>query len=81
MTTAAAEVSIDGGRGRVGRRSGCGGGSGLGRGLLHLLFEMNFGVTLLFVGSREFSPADVAREGLFARVSANVRCEVIRTGE
>ena len=39
---------------------------------------MNFGVTLLFVGSRKLPAADVAGEGLLAGVSANVRGQVIR---
>ena len=82
-SAASAEVSIDGycGRGRGVGGCGCCSCGGLGRGLLHFLFEMDFGVTLLFVGSSEFSPANVAREGLLARVSANVGREVIRTGE
>lgn len=61
--------------------SSCGGGCGLGGSFLHLLFEMHLGVSLLFVGTGKFSSADVAGEGLFPGVCANVRGQVIRAGK
>ena len=78
-TAALAEIPFSGGGGGGGGRCRCSGG--LGGSLLHLLLKMDFGVTLLFVGSRELPAADVAGEGLLPRVSANVRGEVIRPGE
>ena len=79
-TAALAEIPFSGGGGGSGG-GGCRCGGGLGGSLLHLLLEMDFGVTLLFVGSCELPAADVAGEGLLPRVSANVRGEVIRPGE
>jgi len=49
--------------------------------LLHPLLEVHFGVPLLLVGPRELPSADVAREGLLARVRPNVGGEVVGARE
>jgi hypothetical protein len=48
---------------------------------LNALFQMNFRVSLLFVGSREFSATRIARERLFTCMSTDMSCEMIRSRE
>lgn len=42
---------------------------------------MHFGVPFLFVASRKFTTTHIAREWLLARVSPDVRGQMVRPGE
>lgn len=46
---------------------------------LDALFQMHFGMTLLFIGTGKFSAANVTGERLLAGMGANVRGQMIGT--
>jgi len=48
---------------------------------LHLVFEMDLGVTFLLVGAGKLSAADVAGKGLFTGVGPHVGRQVVRSRE